>query len=54
MGRRKIDRSDKVIQSFESTVPLKQRLVDLAEKKNTTVSAVIREILERHFEDRDL
>lgn len=52
MGRRKIDRSDKIMQSFETTRPLKLRLELLAERKGITVSALIREILEKHFEDR--
>lgn len=54
MGRKKIDRSDKVIQTFESTKPLKFRLVEIAEKRNITVSALIREILEKYFEERSL
>jgi predicted DNA-binding ribbon-helix-helix protein len=52
MGRKKVDRSDKVMQTFEATRPLKIRLEDLAKKRGITVSALIREILERHFEDR--
>lgn len=54
MGRKKLDRSDKVIQTFESTKPLKARLEELANKKNITVSALIREILEKHFEEREI
>lgn len=53
MGRRRKDRSDKVMQSFESTRPLKQRLEELAQRQGRTVSALIREILEKHFENRD-
>ena len=53
MGRKKVDRSNKVMQSFETTRPLKIRLEDLAKKKGITVSALIREILERHFEERN-
>lgn len=53
MGRKKVDRRDKVMQSFESTRPLKQRLEEQAQKQRKTVSALIREILEKHFEDRD-
>ncbi len=53
MGRNKLNRSNKVMQSFESTKPLKSRLEDEAKKLNITVSALIREILEKHFEDRD-
>jgi len=54
MGRQKLDRSDKVIQTFESTKPLKQRLSELAKEKNITISALIREILEKHFENREI
>lgn len=53
MGRRKKDRRDKVMQTFETTRPLKARLQTVAERKNITISALIREILERYFEDRD-
>lgn len=53
MGRRKLDRSDKVMQTFESTKPLKVRLQEEADRKDMTVSALIREILEMHFEERD-
>ncbi len=53
MGRRKKDRRDKVMQTFETTRPLKARLQMVAERKNITISALIREILERYFEDRD-
>ncbi len=54
MGRKKVDRSDKVIQTFESSRPLILRLKDTAKKKNITVSALIREILEKYFENRDI
>ena len=54
MGRKKVDRSDKLMQSFEITKPLKERLVKLAEKKNVTVSALIREMLEKVLEERDI
>jgi predicted DNA-binding protein len=54
MGRKKVDRSNKVMQSFEATRPLKERLEELAESKGITVSALIREILERYFEDRNI
>ncbi len=54
MGRRKVDRSDKVIQTFESSRPLISRLRETAEKKNITVSALIRDILEKYFENRDI
>jgi predicted DNA-binding protein len=52
MGRKKVDRSNKVMQTFETTRPLKVRLKELAHKRGITVSALIREILERHFEER--
>jgi predicted DNA-binding protein len=53
MGRKKIDRSDKVMQTFETTLPLKVRLEKLAKERKMTVSALIREILERYFEERN-
>ena len=53
MGRKKVDRSNKIMQTFETTRPLKARLAALAEKRDMTVSAVIREILERYFEERN-
>jgi predicted DNA-binding protein len=53
MGRKKVDRSNKVMQTFETTRPLKIRLEDLAQKRDITVSALIREILERYFEERN-
>ena len=53
MGRKKVDRSNKIMQTFEATKPLKARLEALAEKRGITVSALIREILERHFEERN-
>ena len=52
MGRKKVDRSDKIMQTFETTRPLKIRLVELARNRNITVSALIREILEKFFEER--
>ena len=54
MGRKKVDRSDKVIQTFESSRPLILRLKETAQRKNITVSALIREILEKYFENRDI
>ena len=54
MGRKKVDRSDKVIQTFESSRPLILRLKETAQRKNVTVSALIREILEKYFENRDV
>ena len=52
MGRKKVDRSNKIMQTFETTKPLKVRLVDLAKERDITVSALIREILEKYFEER--
>ena len=54
MGRRKVDRSNKIMQTFETTKPLKIRLALQAEKRGITVSALIREILEQYFEDKRL
>lgn len=53
MGRKKVDRSNKIIQTFETTKPLKARLKLKAVAKQVTVSALIREILEKYFEERD-
>jgi predicted DNA-binding ribbon-helix-helix protein len=54
MGRKKVDRSDKVMQTFESSRPLILRLKEAAQRKGITVSALIREILEKYFENRDI
>ncbi len=54
MGRKKIDRSDKVIQTFEASRPLIIRLKETAQRKGLTVSALIREILEKYFENREI
>lgn len=53
MGRKKVDRSQKIMQTFETTIPLKERLEKTAKKKDKTVSALIREILESYFENRE-
>ncbi len=53
MGRKKVDRSDKIMQSFETTKPLRKRLIEEAKRKEITVSALIRELLEKHFEERN-
>ena len=53
MGRKKVDRSNKIMQTFETTKPLKARLETQAKQRGMTVSALIREILEKHFEARD-
>ena len=52
MGRKKKDRTDKVIIGFEGTIPLKVRLEEEAQKRYLSLSALIREILEKHFEER--
>jgi hypothetical protein len=54
MGRKKVDRSDKVIQTFESSRPLIIRLKSTAKDRGITVSALIRYILEHYFENREL
>lgn len=54
MGRKKVDRSDKVMQTFESSRPLVMRLKEAAKLRNMTVSALIRYILEYYFENREL
>ena len=54
MGRKKVDRTDKVIQSFESSKPLIERLKVTAKDRGITVSALIRYILEHYFENREL
>ena len=54
MGRKKVDRSDKVMQTFESTKPLTDRLRDTAKQRGLTVSALIRYILEHYFENREI
>jgi hypothetical protein len=54
MGRKKVDRSDKVMQTFESTKPLADRLKTTAQLRGITVSALIRYILEHYFENREL
>ena len=54
MGRKKLDRSDKVMQTFESSKPLIDRLKSTAQARGVTVSALIRYILEHYFENREL
>lgn len=54
MGRKKIDRSDKLMQSFETTRPLALRLKETANRRGITVSALIRHILESYFENREI
>lgn len=50
MGRKKKDRSNKLLLAFETTLPLKIRLIEEAEKRYMSVSALIRQILEEHYE----
>ena len=52
MGRKKVDRTNKITLSFEGTIPLKVRLEEEAKKHYMSLSALIRQILEKHFEDR--
>jgi hypothetical protein len=54
MGRKKVDRSDKVMQTFESSKPLIDRLKDTAKERGVSVSALIRYILEHYFENREI
>ena len=54
MGRKKVDRSDKVMQTFESSKPLVNRLKETACLRGMSVSALIRYILEHYFENREL
>jgi hypothetical protein len=54
VGRKKVDRSDKVIQTFESSKPLINRLKETAKARDITVSALIRYILEHYFENREI
>ena len=54
MGRKKVDRSNKVMQTFESSKPLVDRLKAIAQERSITVSALIRYILEHYLENREL
>lgn len=54
MSRPKVDRSDKVMQTFESSKPLIDRLKETAKSRGITVSALIRYILEHYFENREV
>lgn len=53
MGRKKVDRSNKLIRSFETTIFLDTRLRAAALKYNLTISALIRKTLEEYFENRE-
>jgi hypothetical protein len=50
MGRKKVDRSNKLLMAFETTIPLRDRLIEEANNKYMSVSALIRQILEEHYE----
>lgn len=52
MGRKKKDRTDKILIAFEATKPLKDRLEEEAAKRYLSLSALIREKLEKTYEDR--
>lgn len=52
MGRKRKNRDDKLLIAFETTKPLKERLVEEAENKYMSLSALIRQILEEHYENR--
>lgn len=52
MGRKKKDRRDKLLRAFETTRPLDDRLKAEAEERYMSVSALIRQILEQHYEER--
>ena len=54
MGRKKVDRSNKTMQTFEISKPLLDRLKETAHLRGITVSALIRYILEHYFENREL
>ena len=54
MGRKKVDRSNKVMQTFESSRPLIDRLKEVAASRGMSVSALIRYILEHYFENREI
>ena len=54
MGRKKVDRSDKIIQTFESSKPLILRLKAVAQERGISTSAFIRYILESYFENREV
>ena len=54
MGRKKVDRSNKVMLTFESSRPLAFRLRETEKEHNMTVSAFMRYIQEHYFENREL
>lgn len=52
MGRKKVDRTNKILIAFEATKPLKERLESEAQERYMSVSALIREKLEKTYEER--
>ena len=52
MGRKKKDRSHLRVVAFEISEPLRQRIRRDAFNKSVSFSAMIREILERFYEER--
>lgn len=52
VGRPNVDRSNKIRISVEITKPLKDRLQDEANERQILFSALVREILERYYEER--
>lgn len=51
-GRPPVDRSNKLLIAFETTIPLKNRLCEEAEDRGISLSALIREKLEKSYEER--
>lgn len=52
MGRKKLEKRDSKLVAFEISEPLRQRIREDAFKKDVSFSAMIREILERYYEER--
>lgn len=46
------EKADKKLIALQISEPLRQRLREEAFEKELSISAMIREILERHYEDR--
>lgn len=51
-GRPSVDRSNKLLIAFEATRPLKERLEEEAKLRSISLSALIREKLEKSYEER--